>query len=311
MGLALVRGGRHDADSVVAQADAAMYRAKEHGGSRFERFEEGMRPKVAARFELENALRLAIDRGELRLHYQTEVSLDTSAVIGLEALVRWQHPARGLLAPDEFIPLAEETGMIVPLGTWVLREACSQMASWVRDGVFGPEVRIAVNVSASQLAEPDMTKVVERTLCETGLRPQQLCIEVTETALMDGDGRAIETLGRMKMLGIQLAIDDFGTGFSSLTRIKQLPPIDLVKIDRSFVSGLGVSTHDQAIVSSVLNLAQSLGVPAIAEGVETSDQVERLINLGCPLGQGFLFSRPSWPEDVAARRAETALPASS
>jgi EAL domain-containing protein (putative c-di-GMP-specific phosphodiesterase class I) len=307
IGITVCAGGGFDADGVVAQADAAMYRAKESGGSHYELFEEGMRPRIAERIELENALRQAIDRDELRLHYQTEVSLDTCEVIGVEALVRWEHPVRGLLSPDQFIPAAEETGLIVPLGRWVLREACRQMAWWIQQGVFGPTVRVAVNVSPVQLAEIDMADTIEAALADFGLTPQQLCLEVTETALMDGAGRAIGTLARLKALGVQLAIDDFGIGFSSLARLKELPPVDLVKIDRSFVSGLGVSTSDSAIVSAVLKLASSLGVPAVAEGVETAAQVERLRDLGCPLGQGYLFSRPVRPEDI--RGAQDALAA--
>jgi EAL domain-containing protein (putative c-di-GMP-specific phosphodiesterase class I) len=174
------------------------------------------------------------------------------------------------------------------------------MAEWVQDGTFAKGVRVAVNVSAVQLAESDMADTVSRALADFDLPASQLCLEVTETALMDGAGRAVETLRQLKALGVQLAIDDFGTGFSSLARIKELPAIDLVKIDRSFVSGLGISANDLAIVSSVLSLAGSLGVPAIAEGVETLEQVEQLRGLGCPLGQGYLFSRPSAAADVSA-----------
>jgi diguanylate cyclase (GGDEF)-like protein/PAS domain S-box-containing protein len=300
IGVANVHDGRLDADSLLAQADAAMYQAKGRGGSRFEIFCEGMRPRVAERLELEHALRLGIARDELRLRYQTEVSLQTGAVCGLEALVRWEHPERGLLSPDEFIPAAEETGLIVPLGNWVLREACRQMAEWAADGVFGPEVRIAVNVSALQLSDRATVGQVRAALADHGLRPDRLCLEVTESALTDGAGQAVETLRQIKAMGVQIAIDDFGTGFSSLARLKELPPVDLVKIDRSFVAGLGVSVHDGAIVSSVLNLADALGVPVVAEGVETTDQASRLRGLGCSLGQGYLFSRPIAAADVTA-----------
>ena len=300
IGVAHARGGHADADALVAHADAAMYHAKAHGGSRFEVFHDGMRPQVAERLELEHALRLAIDRDELRLRYQTEVSLETGAVSGLEALVRWEHPQRGLLSPDQFIPTAEETGLIVPLGNWVLRESCRQMAAWTAQGVFGPEVRIAVNVSALQLSDPATIGQVRAALADHGLRADQLCLEVTETALTDGAGQAVETLHELKQMGVQIAIDDFGTGFSSLARLKELPPVDLVKIDRSFVSGLGVCRHDGAIVSSVLNLADALGVPVVAEGVETTDQASRLRGLGCALAQGYLFSRPVTAEEVTA-----------
>jgi diguanylate cyclase (GGDEF)-like protein/PAS domain S-box-containing protein len=299
VGITVVNSGDGDPDLVVGQADAAMYRAKELGGGRFERFQETMR-RTADRFELENALRLAVERDELLLHYQTEVSLETGKITAVEALVRWQHPERGLVPPDEFIPAAERTGVIVELGAWVLDEACRQLAAWNASGVFDDEVRIAVNVSAVQLVKGDMVEVISRTLQAHGLSPERLCLEVTESALMDGAGCAIDNLRRIKELGVHLAIDDFGTGFSSLARIKELPPIDLVKIDRSFVSGLGVSLSDSAIVSSVLNLAVSLGVPAIAEGVETLDQVEQLRGMGCPLGQGYLFGRPLPADQVTA-----------
>jgi len=217
--------------------------------------------------------------------------------------VRWEHPERGLLAPAEFVPAAEETGLIVPVGAWVVAEACRQMAQW-RDQLGWEDVRMAVNVSARQLSDPTLRDSVLRALKAAGLAARQLCLEVTESAIIaELDQTTIDTLVELKELGVQLAIDDFGLGFSSLARIKALPRVDVLKIDRSFVAQIASDRLDRAIVSSVVNLAASLGLEAVAEGVETEIQAEHLRRLSCPVAQGFLFGRPVPPETLTAQLA--------
>ena len=292
IGVAVGSGAGIDADELLHRADTAMYRAKENGAVPFVFFREGMAPSVADRLELDSELRRALQRDELVLHYQPEISLETGRIVAVEALVRWQHPVRGLIGPDQFIPAAEDNGLIVPLGAWVLREACAQMARWRDELGVTDDVRMAVNLSARQLVDPDLPSIVAAVLAENGLPASQLCLEVTETALVEQDGFAIDALRRLEALGVALAIDDFGVGFSSLTRIKDLPPIDVLKVDRTFVAGLGTEDADAAIISSVVSLATSLSVMTVAEGVETEDQAERLQDLGCQIAQGYLYARP-------------------
>jgi EAL domain-containing protein (putative c-di-GMP-specific phosphodiesterase class I) len=232
------------------------------------------------------------------MHYQPSVDLESGRIRGLEALVRWQHPERGLVPPGDFIPVAEQTGLIVPMGEWILREACSQLAAWQQSGTVGLDVRVAVNVSARQLSDPNLPAIVAGTLEATGLDPRALCLEITESAVIQDTGMALRNLGAIKELGVSIALDDFGVGFSSLSQIRELPPVDEIKLDRSFTAGLGRNDSDAAVVAAVLGLAHSLGLTAVAEGVETRDQLDRLQGLGWDVGQGFFFARPQAPEDI-------------
>jgi EAL domain-containing protein (putative c-di-GMP-specific phosphodiesterase class I) len=236
-------------------------------------------------------MKTAIKAGEFVLYYQPKISLADQEITGFEALVRWQHPTRGILYPSEFIPVAEETGFIVPLGLWILREACHQMASWQKTMLREPPLSISVNISFRQLAEANLPDEVERILGETGLDPKTLRLEITESSIMENVQLAGQTLERFKKLHIGLEIDDFGTGYSSLSYLRQLP-FDTVKIDQSFVRELGGADDTSEIVQTIVQLAKSLGMDVVAEGVETKDQLARLTAMGCTKGQGYLFSRP-------------------
>lgn len=298
VGIALSKQAGTDAESLIRDADAAMYRAKEKGRARFEIFDEGMRERLVERMETENALRRAVERKELRVFYQPEISLDTGCVTGVEALLRWEHPERGLLEPASFIPMAEETGLIVPIGEWVLREACRQGERWRRLAPNGDRLQIAVNLSPRQLAQPDLADVVRDVLDETLTDPDTLCLEITESAVMEDPEFALATLRMLKDIGVRIAIDDFGKGFSSLSHLKQLLPVSELKIDRSFVGGLVVDKCDSAIVAAVMVMATSLGLVAVAEGVETAEQLDELRALGFDMTQGYYFARPQPPEQL-------------
>jgi diguanylate cyclase (GGDEF)-like protein/PAS domain S-box-containing protein len=278
-------------EELLRNADTAMYHAKAHGRGRFEMFNQGMREQAVARMEIEKDLGKAIKGNQFALYYQPKVSLSNQRITGFEALIRWNHPTRGLLYPSEFIPVAEETGLIVPLGLWVLREACRQMADWQKSMISDPPLTISVNLSFKQLAEPGLAGEVERILAETGLDPRTLKLEMTESSLMENVHLASATLGRFKELKIGLEIDDFGTGYSSLSYLRQLP-FDTVKIDHSFVKELGTSDDTSEIIRTILQLAKSLGMDVVAEGVETKDQLARLTAMGCTTGQGYYFSKP-------------------
>jgi len=294
LGVAFVDDTGARPDQIVRDADSAMYRAKELGRDRYEVFDAPLRARAVRRLELEHALRRAVDRDELRVFFQPEVDLTTGTVVGCEALVRWQRPEHGLVLPAEFIPLAEETGVIDDIGAWVLREACRAATAWPAHG--GEPTRVRVNLAPRQLARADLVSYVELVLTETGLVPDALCLEITETALVDETGHARDVLERLAMLGVRIAVDDFGTGWSSLGYLKRLP-VDELKIDRSFVDGLGSDAEDTAIVTAVVNMAQALGLAVVAEGVETETQRDELVRLGCRLAQGYLFGRPE-PELV-------------
>jgi diguanylate cyclase (GGDEF)-like protein/PAS domain S-box-containing protein len=289
--------GDDTADDLLRNADAAMYRAKERGGNRYEIFDDAIRARAMTKLETGNELRRAIERGELRLHYQPEIDLETGVCTGAEALVRWEHPTRGLLAPDHFIPLAEETGSIVPLGAWVLRNACRQAARWRRSG-DGPPT-ISVNLSARELIEPDIVTKVSDALDSAALDPAALCLEITETSLVEDPESAAVVLAALRELGVRISIDDFGTGYSSLLYLRAYP-VDCLKIDRSFVAGLGQNHQDDVIVASVVSLAQAFGLRVVAEGVETATQAQALRRMGCDLGQGYLWSRPVPAANVPA-----------
>jgi diguanylate cyclase (GGDEF)-like protein len=290
LGIAIARGTDDRAEDLIRDADAAMYRAKERGKGRYEIFDEAMRADAVARLETESALRRALDRGELLLHYQPEVDIVTGEVRGFEALVRWDHPARGLLAPSAFIPLAEETGLIVPIGEWVLREACTEATRWA--GMSDEPLTLSVNLSARQLAQQDLVAMVRRAVAETGIDPSTLCLEITESAVMESGSATTAQLRALKSIGVRLAIDDFGTGFSSLAHLRRFP-VDVLKIDGTFVAGLGHEPQDASIAAAVISLAHALGLETVAEGIETDEQHTVLRGLGCDLGQGYLFGHPA------------------
>jgi diguanylate cyclase (GGDEF)-like protein/PAS domain S-box-containing protein len=300
IGIALGHGLAQSPEGLVRDADAAMYRAKERGRARYEVFDERVRATVVERLSMESALHRALARGEFQLHYQPEVDLRTGKVVAVEALLRWRHSERGLLRPGQFISVAEETGLIVPIGSWALREACYQAKRWrdqLRQKVIDiggeplPMPTVWVNLSARQLAHPGLTDSVAEALAESHCDPGSICLEITESVLMGDAGSTSETLEALRDLGVRLGVDDFGTGYSSLVYLKRFP-VDLLKIDRTFTDGLGREPDDTAIVTAVVGLAHSLGLTAVAEGVETADQVAALRTLGCDVGQGFFFSDP-------------------
>jgi diguanylate cyclase (GGDEF)-like protein/PAS domain S-box-containing protein len=290
-----IAGAGDTPDALLRNADAAMYRAKERGRDRFELFDEGMRDRSLRWLETERELRLALERGELHNLYQPIVS--AAGIIGFEALVRWQHPQRGVISPAEFIPVAEESGLIVPLGRQVLQSACREASRWPRgDTEHRPSV--SVNLSPRQVADAGLAGTVAAILTETGLEPSRLNLEITETVLLQDTDGALETLQELRALGVAIVLDDFGTGFSSLSYVKRFP-IDMLKIDRSFVEGLARDPEDYAIVSAVISMGQALGVGVVAEGVETHEQAAQLRSLGCTLAQGFLFAKPLDPSTAA------------
>jgi diguanylate cyclase (GGDEF)-like protein/PAS domain S-box-containing protein len=275
-------------EELLREADLAMYRAKSTGRGRYELFAREMHEAVLARVDLETSLRDALDKGRLEVFYQPIHQLDTGRVTSAEALVRWRHPARGLVSPAEFIPLAEETGLIIPIGGWVLEQACVEAASWA-DLVGAAAPMVSVNLSALQLTQTDIVDDVHRVLRLSGLDPARLVLEITESLLMDGTPETEQIFHRLHGLGVQLSIDDFGTGYSSLAYLQNLP-FDILKVDRAFVARLG---HGHtALVEGILGLARALGLRAVAEGIETPAELDSLRALGCEAGQGFLFSRP-------------------
>jgi len=299
-----------DPEELIRDADAAMYRAKQAGGGRIMLFDEVTRQRALDRLETETALRRALERDELRLAFQPEILIDSGKVVGLEALLRWQHPERGLLAPAEFLALAEETGLIVPIGEWVLREACRQARRWQTEFPGAEDLTMRVNVSPRQLADDKLVDCVRTVLEETGMDPARLCLEVTESVLVEDPESSARTLGALKGLGVEIAVDDFGTGYSSLEYLRHFP-IDCVKIDRSFVRGLPHSPEDVAIVGAVIELGHALNLSVTAEGVENTKQLGNLQSAGCDTAQGFLFSRPERAEVVEGLLGRTDLRAVS
>jgi len=294
LSLAVDDDGRDDATTLLRDADAAMYRAKELGKARTEVFDDSMRQRAVERLELESALRGALERGELCLHYQPQVTLPDGRITGVEALLRWNHPTFGLVAPMRFIPIAEQTGLIIPIGAWVLEEACRQAAEW-----GDPELVMSVNVSPRQLGASDFLGHVAATLEATGVAADQICLEITESAVLaDADG-ALTMLRELKQLGVRLAIDDFGVGHASLRHLRTLLPVDTLKIDKSFVDGILSDDEDSAIVEAVVRLAHSLGLEAVAEGVEYPEQAERLSVMLCQAAQGYHFARPQPADEIA------------
>ncbi len=288
-GIALSATGYDRPEDVLRDADLAMYRAKALGKARHEVFDKAMHARAVALLQLETDLRRALERQEFRIFYQPTVSLNDEKITGVEAVIRWQHPERGLVLPTDFIPNAEETGLIIPIGKWVLQEACSQMRRWHEQ--LGKQLTISVNLSPKQFAAPDLIDQVARTIEETGIDPRLLILEITESVLIEDPETATRMLEQLKALNVRLHIDDFGTGYSSLSYLHRFP-IDTLKIDRSFVSGIGSNGENQEIVRAIIMLAHGLGMDVIAEGVETKEQLELLRSLQCESGQGFFFSEP-------------------
>jgi diguanylate cyclase (GGDEF)-like protein/PAS domain S-box-containing protein len=291
-GIAVYPADSDDPHVLAERADIAMYRAKEMGGNNYQFYTAAMNESLGERLRIESALRTALERREFELHYQPQVDTASGRIVGMEALIRWRHPEMGMVAPNRFIPLAEETGLILPIGAWVLRTACEQLRAWQNDG--RDHLRMAVNVSARQLAEPDFVHSVAMVLAETGLKPHCLELELTESTVMNDVEHAISVMRELKKLGVQLAIDDFGTGYSSLAHLKRFE-IDVLKIDQTFVRDLTVDPDDAAIVITIIALASNLDLEVISEGVETEEQVAFLRQHGCHQMQGYYFSRPVPP----------------
>ena len=296
IGITLSNTGYEDPENVLRDADTAMYRAKESGKARFEVFDSSMHSHAVALLQLENDLRRAIERREFRVYYQPIIDLETDDVSGFEALVRWYHPERGLVPPDEFIGIAEETGLIVDIGIGVLRESCRQLREWqLTLGL--KSLTVAVNLSAKQFAQPDLVSQVKEILQETGLEAQYLKLEITETVVMKNAEVARNMLSQLCALGVQLSIDDFGTGYSSLSYLHRFP-VKTLKIDRSFIGRMSANGENCEVVKTINTLANNLGMSVVAEGIETEDQLAQLKAMGCGYGQGYLFSRPLMVEAV-------------
>jgi diguanylate cyclase (GGDEF)-like protein/PAS domain S-box-containing protein len=298
IGIALAEPGEDvDCSRLVEDADAAMYRAKERGGARTELFDVAMRERAVDALSIEQELQRGLERGELRLFYQPLVSLDSGEMVGTEALIRWEHPERGLLAPDKFLPIAEESGLIVQVGAWAVGEACRRLRDWDRLSGGPSAFSLAVNLSARELTHPDVVSTVLNAVRRSALDPSRLTIEVTESTAMADRDSGFRALRELSDAGVRIAIDDFGTGYSSLDHLREMPA-DILKIDRSFVAGMAANSPDSALVAAAVAMGRALEMEVVAEGIETSEQVADLRELGCRLGQGFLFARPLPPEEL-------------
>ena len=296
IGIAMAQGGERPQD-LVRDAEAAMHRAKERGGARYELYDEGLRGRAIGRLRVENDLRRALERDELTLDYQPVVSLRDRSIVGVEALVRWDHPDRGRVAPGDFIPIAEENGLIEPIGRWVLDRACRQGAVWYDHRPDSPPISIAVNLSAVQFENRALVDAVDRALHGAGLDPGLLALEVTESVMMGDAEELTRTLAALKAVGVRLILDDFGTGYSSLAYLTRLP-LDVLKVDRSFVDGLGTESRDTAITEAIIAMSHALSLDVVGEGAETDLQVSELARLGCDLVQGYYFSRPVSADEI-------------
>jgi diguanylate cyclase (GGDEF)-like protein/PAS domain S-box-containing protein len=299
VGVSLSASARTRPQNLLSDADVAMYRAKAGGKARHAVYDPEMGARARARLELEGDLRRGLAKGELRVHYQPKVSIGSERIAGMEALVRWEHPERGLLPPKEFISLAEESGLIVPVGKWVLEEACRQAREWQERYPHDPPLPISVNLSARQFRHRGLVEDVKGALRKAELDPSGLELEVTESAVMDDVESAIDTMRELKGLGVGLSIDDFGTGHSSLNYLRRFP-VDELKIDKSFVDGLDTEEEDRAVLRAVTMLARALGLTVVAEGVEDAEQLARLRELECDLAQGYYFARPLSGDDFSA-----------
>ena len=297
IGIAVFPADGDDPDTLLKNADSAMYFAKEQGRDNYQFFSPSMNARSVQKLSMENGLRKALEREELRLFYQPKIDAASGRIAGVEALIRWQHPALGMVPPNDFIPLAEETGLIVPIGEWVLHAACRQMARWHAAGFT--DLTVAVNMASPNFAQKDFVASVAATIRGAGIAPGSVEIEVTESVLMRDINATIATLNGLKASGVRLSVDDFGTGYSSLSYLKRFP-IDTLKIDRSFVRDVINNREDAAITAAIIALSQSLGLQVVAEGVETEEQAAYLRSKGCHLMQGFLFSRPVPPDQITA-----------
>jgi EAL domain-containing protein (putative c-di-GMP-specific phosphodiesterase class I) len=291
IGVAVDEGGVLSSDDLLRHADIATYEAKADGKNRARVFQPGMQSGVLHRLEMAADLRRALERDELYLEYQPIVHLATGAIRGVEALARWRHPVHGLIGPSDFIPVAEETGLIVPIGARVLEEACRQVATWQASLVGDRRIALSVNVSSRELREADFVASVLRVVAATGFDPAQLVLEVTETSLIDDLSEARRRLEQLREAGVRVAVDDFGSGYSSLGYLRRLP-LDAVKIDRMFVAGLSASVQGRELALAVVRLVDTLDLPTIAEGIETAEELEYVRSLGVDYGQGYCFSHP-------------------
>jgi EAL domain-containing protein (putative c-di-GMP-specific phosphodiesterase class I) len=284
-------------DDLLRNADLALYRAKAKGRGQKQVFEPRMHTAMVERIELEGALATALREHELVLHYQPIFELATERLVGTEALIRWEHPTRGLLLPGEFIPIAEDGRLMAPIGLWVMQEALEQAARWRREYAFGSDLTMTVNCASSQFGDSTMLEDVRRLLTEAGVEPDKLVLELTETAFMRDANVVAEQMRALKRLGVRLAVDDFGTGNASLRHLGSFP-VDILKVDRSFVASIGLDPRQTAIAGSIVALGADLGLTVIAEGIETDDQIAQLLALGCGFGQGFRLSRPVAPDEL-------------
>lgn len=290
IGVALSTSGYTEAEDIIRDADTAMYRAKDRGKARCEIFDTAMHTRAVTLLRLESDLRRALEKDELCVYYQPIVSLASGELHGFEALVRWQHPERGIVAPDDFVPLAEETGLILPIGLRVLWDACNQLRKWQQYSLSNRDLIMSVNLSGKQLMQPDLIERIEEVLHESQINPWHLKLEITETVVMENPELAAVTLAKLRSLGVRLSIDDFGTGYSSLSYLNRFP-VDTLKIDRSFVTSMNAADENLQIVKTIVTLAGNLGMQVVAEGVETEEQLEQLRSLKCQYGQGYLFSK--------------------
>jgi diguanylate cyclase (GGDEF)-like protein len=299
IGIALSHAGYEEPEDILRDADIAMYHAKGNGKARHELFDEAMYTQAVSMLRLENDLRRAIERVEFCVHYQPIVKLTSGDITGFEALVRWQHPEHGLVPPDEFIPVAEETGLIMPIGLWVLEEACRQMRAWQDRSIRDESLTLSVNLSGKQLEGPDLIEEIRNILHRTGFDPCNLNLEITESVVMENAEATVSKLKSLRALGVRLSIDDFGTGYSSLSYLHRFP-VTTLKIDRSFVSKMHDRSENVEIARTITTLAHNLGMEVVAEGVETDEQAAQLRALTCEYGQGYLFSKPLNKEDALA-----------
>jgi len=306
IGISLYPDDGNSVDDLIKNADTAMYRAKERGRNHYHYYTSELTDEALEHFALESSLRLALERDELELHYQPQRELSSGRLIGVEALLRWHHPERGLIGPDRIIPVAEDAGLMVSMGSWLLRTACHQARDWMDAGL--PPMKMAVNLSGKQITRDDLPEIVAGALEYGGLAPEHLELEITESFVMHQPELAIGTLDRLRAMGVTLAIDDFGTGHSSLSHLKRIPA-QVLKIDRSFVRDMPTDPNDEAIARAIVAVGHALGLKVIAEGIENSQQAEVLRDAGCDAGQGYLFGYPAPADDAYALLVSELVPA--